>query len=162
MIFTEIVVTAPSEKIASVYRLQLSVLKKTSSSLQNTQLYCVADPIGCRIGSGGGTINAIDFLCINVNNFNPQKSKVLIIHSGGDSRRAPLYSLCGKAWTTINALVDGEVIANPLVLLIYEISKFCVQLPNGSLVVASSDVMLDICKVFITATYFQLLNNCYT
>jgi hypothetical protein len=55
-----------------------------------------------------------------------------------------LYSLCGKAWTTINAVIEESAIANPLALLIQELNAFCEYLPSNSLVVASSDVMLDI------------------
>ena len=61
----------------------------------------------------GGTINAlvevaeeltlrstgkrqpIDFGVLN-------RSKVCIIHSGGDSQRSPTQSVCGKAWSSLN------------------------------------------------------------
>ncbi len=95
--------------------------------------------------SGGGTLNVVQHLrALDVNFL---ESKVLIIHSGGDSKRAPLSSLCGKAWTTLNGVVDEINIVSPLALLIQEISSIFQNLPNESIVVASSDVMLDVWKV---------------
>ena len=142
-VFTRLIVTAPSEKIADVYFLQLESLKSQLPCLQGFIVYCVHDPSGFRVGSGGGTLNAIDYLlCNGIINF--QTERILIIHSGGDSRRAPLYSLCGKAWTTVNSTIGSSLIANPLALLIKELSNFCAHLPYCSLVVASSDVMLHI------------------
>lgn len=155
-LFSHIVLTAPSEKIASVYGLQLEYLKASVPFLSFTKIFCVSDPEGFRIGSGGGTLNALDILVkkIGLNEF--YSSKVLMIHSGGDSRRAPLYSLCGKAWTTLNATIAGsKEIANPLLLLIIEINKFCQNLKEGSLVIASSDVLLHLYTVR-TNTVFLL------
>ncbi len=145
-VFTRLIVTAPSEKIADVYFLQLESLKSQLPCLQGCVVYCVHDPSGFRVGSGGGTLNAIDYLLCN-GNINFQMERILIIHSGGDSRRAPLYSLCGKAWTTVNSTIGSSLIANPLALLIKELSNFCVHLPYCSLVVASSDVMLHISQL---------------
>lgn len=142
-VFTRLVITAPSEKISDVYRLQLASLQSQLACLKGCSVHCVSDPKGYRVGSGGGTLNAIDDLLAH-SLIDVSKERILIIHSGGDSRRAPLYSLCGKAWTTLNSVVGSSIIANPLTLLIEEISKFCSNLPLCSLVVASSDVMLDI------------------
>ena len=58
--FSIIVLTAPTESIASVYRIQLSYLESLTHN--NCRFYCVADPKGFRIGSGGGTLNALDYL----------------------------------------------------------------------------------------------------
>jgi fucokinase len=143
--FSILLLTAPSEKIAEVYLDQLQALKSTLPALQSCKaIYCVADPSGVRVGSGGGTLNALDFL--HQRGINTSKEKILLIHSGGDSRRAPLYSLCGKAWITLNAIVGGttDTIANPLSVLIDELSRFATNLGPESLVIASSDVLLDL------------------
>lgn len=145
--FTHIVLTAPSEKIASVYRLQIESLKSSLSFLESSTIYCVSDPEGCRVGSGGGTFNALDYLVNCAGLKDMSMLKVLIIHSGGDSRRAPLYSLCGKAWTTLNSQVEEKELASPMLLLIQEIYNFCAHLPLRSLVVSCSDCLLDFCKV---------------
>jgi hypothetical protein len=145
MSFDFVVLTAPTRQIAEVYTTLCNHLKQKVSLLTCTTIYCVADPSGERIGSGGGTLNAIDYLQQQVGNIVISKSKTAIIHSGGDSRRAPLHSVCGKAWSSLNAVHDDNVIATPIALLLAELSRFSEDLPAGSVVVASSDVLLNIC-----------------
>lgn len=78
-------------------------------------------------------------------------SSVLIIHSGGDSRRAPLNTVCGKAWATLNCHVSmksttsepAACVANPILLLVQELSQLVRGMDTG-IVIASSDVVLDI------------------
>lgn len=103
----------------------------------------MADPKNKRVGSGGGTLNALDVAIHQFGSTEVQSSKTLVIHSGGDSRRAPFHSITGKAWASLNAFIDGKSIASPIALLIYEISSFASRIPHGSLTVASCDVLLD-------------------
>ena len=72
------------------------------------EVLVVSDPDGHRIGSGGGTLNALDCLRTQIGVLELNKARILIIHSGGDSRRAPLHSISGKAWASINT--KGQVI----------------------------------------------------
>lgn len=142
--FHHLIVTAPNEKIAKVYEQMVDDLKATSCKayLRNTLVYCVADPIGVRVGSGGGTLNALDHVDKIIGRNKLVTDKIVIIHSGGDSRRAPLQSVCGKAWASINTA--GQV-SSPMALLVHELSLFCSNLPTGgAVVIASSDVLLDI------------------
>ncbi len=91
--FTHLIVTAPNEQTALVYRHQLHDLKRSLSVLEETQVLCVSDPDGDRVGSGGGTLNAVHILTEYTGiDFVLNKAKVLIIHSGGDSRRIPIHS----------------------------------------------------------------------
>ena len=177
--FTHLIVTAPTERIALVYSQLLEDLKAGDAScarhLQGTSLHCVADPTGVRIGSGGGTLNALDHLEGRIGRTGMLAARVLVIHSGGDSRRAPLHSVCGKAWASVNCglgeglsegLSDnadasdgygaGLAVSSPMALLVAELSSFCFEVcrvggegegeeVGGYVVVASSDVLLDIC-----------------
>lgn len=138
---TAVVLTAPTEGIARVYRLQLSQLAATVPQLQQCQLFCVADPEGVRVGSGGGTLHALSELQDTHGMALDSFDRILIIHSGGDSKRAPLCSLCGKAWLSLNSTVASSV-ASPLVLLLQELDVFLRDLPVRSIVVACSDVLL--------------------
>lgn len=140
--FTHVIVTAPTTRIAAVYQSQLEVFSGETSYL------CVADPLGARVGSGGGTLNALNHLERLIGRKALSNAKVAIIHSGGDSKRAPFHTVCGKAWASINAIQSGHV-ATPLIMLIKELSFFCNGILKksysvGCIVVASSDVMLDI------------------
>jgi hypothetical protein len=117
---------------------------------------CVADPSGVRVGSGGGTLNALQYLEDSIGRHKLLASRVAIIHSGGDSRRAPLHSVCGKAWASINAVLPNgdvevgdakSVLATPIALLMQELCLFCRRASDSIVVIASNDVLLDIVKV---------------
>jgi fucokinase len=145
--FDFVIITAPSKFQSQVYFSLCNSIKKQLVYFQNTQFLCVHDPVDCRVGSGGGTLNAIDSLIKEYDCDHILLSRLLIIHSGGDSRRSPLHSVCGKAWATLGSYSFGNLLSTPLVLLLIEFHQFCVNLPPGSIVVASSDVLLDIVKV---------------
>ena len=156
MSFDYVIVTAPSISQLQIYSTLCNNVKITLPRFQCTKFYCINDPLNVRVGSGGGTLNAIDFLANTIGEAQTNSARTLIIHSGGDSRRSPSHSVCGKAWSTLNAsvgekgdqptqesVIDG-VLATPLVLLLIEFDSFCRKLPAGSIVVSSSDVLLDI------------------
>jgi fucokinase len=154
MIFDFIVITAPSEYQRRAYSSICASLQSSDPVFySSTRFVCVSDPGGERIGSGGGTINALDVLLQSEGDDILPTSRVLIIHSGGDSRRCPLHSVCGKAWATINAPLQqhmrggSNMWASPMTLLIREISSFCAGLALGSVAVASGDVMLHLQEV---------------
>ena len=149
--FTHVIITAPSPGLAAVYQSQLEVIHNELPYLRDCQILCVADPSGVRIGSGGGTLNAVFHLENLIGRSSLLKAKVAIIHSGGDSKRAPFHTVCGKAWASINAVQNDSLLGNPLTMLIEELSRFCAGILHSSytaglIVVASSDVMLDICS----------------
>ena len=139
-----VIVTAPTPSIAAVYQKELNSLKITLPSLcRCVDVRCVSDPFGKRVGSGGGTLNAIDVANKAYGTAFMKSSRTLIIHSGGDSRRAPFHSVCGKAWTSLNSEIDGTL-ATPLAILIEELSSLAPLIPTGSITVASCDVLLDL------------------
>ena len=108
--------------------------------LTNVKIHCIPDPQGQRVGSGGGTLNALLSLKDSTSNDEIMSSKILIIHSGGNSQRAFIHSVCGKAWTTLNSTIttntdtddEVELLLSPMVLLIIELMKFSTNLSNGS------------------------------
>lgn len=66
------------------------------------EFFCTCDPIGHRLGSGGGTAWLLEQACGN-NSFDewlPQEKRILI-HAGGQSRRLPSYAVSGKLLTPI-------------------------------------------------------------
>jgi fucokinase len=156
--FDQIIVSAPNEAIASSYGYQLQRIKSTLSNFFETSIFfCCADPKGKRIGSGGGTLHAIKEFQRSFPDHSLSSTRTLLIHSGGDSRRAPFYSVLGKAFVSLNSLVadsnsegereasnDEELIATPLLLLIRELSEFFQDLPPNSLVITCSDVLLKL------------------
>ena len=155
--FSHILITAPREEISDVYLTLCLSIKRSVPSLRDVVFLCVADPAGYRIGSGGGTLNALHYLQQKCGIHEIARARVAIIHSGGDSRRAPLHSVCGKAWASINSTQSDCLLSAPLALMIVELNAFCCGLQPGSVVVASSDVLLDIARV----SNLSHLNLCY-
>lgn len=144
-IFDFIVITAPNEFIASEYRRQFQLLV---TQLQiHSVIHCVADPLGKRIGSGGGTLNALDHLLFHHGKETIYNSRVAVIHSGGDSRRSPLHSVCGKAWASLNISSPSylqESFMQPIVLAILDMISICQNCCPGTLIVSCSDVLLHL------------------
>ena len=155
-LFDFIVVTAPSEYIAEGYKRQLQSLKSQLLCSKDSLIYCVADPAGKRVGSGGGTLNALDYLVSIHGEDVVKNARICIVHSGGDSRRSPLHTICGKAWATLNITVEhpgqGEQpsepgYSHPLSVVINELVSFCRDIPTSTLVIACSDILIRIMKV---------------
>jgi hypothetical protein len=156
MIFSHVVVTAPNMALCETYQQQLDYVLRKKGYDENCQSLTVSDPSGCRVGSGGGTINALNELILKFGKENILRSRVAIIHSGGDSRRSPLHSVTGKAWSALNVLGKHHSEC-PLSLLLGELEKLCVNIPIGSMVVASSDVLVnnDVTDVCISQQFIR-------
>jgi len=147
--FDAVVVTACHERQCIAIRDELA----RRPAFQGLVALAVSDPHSRRVGSGGGTINAlvevaeeltlrstgkrqpIDFGVLN-------RSKVCIIHSGGDSQRSPTQSVCGKAWSSLNSLSEDGELQAPFDLLYSKLCEIFASAPTGGCVVASCDVML--------------------
>ncbi|CAM9239240.1 unnamed protein product, partial [Laminaria digitata] len=99
-------------------------------------ILAVSDPEGVRIGSGGGTLNAILEIDHALRQSKPPKSedpqagvglaaaRVLLVHSGGDSQRSPTQCVCGKAWSALNSCSDRVNMCNtPMDLLLDHLSR---------------------------------------
>jgi len=109
-----LLVTASNDVQARAYQSQLDLRQKLGLITGVKKVVVVADPQGQRIGSGGSTIYAL--LKVLSREIKPTGSKqipltsyketlnrlrILIIHAGGDSRRLPPYSSCGKIFIPI-------------------------------------------------------------
>lgn len=148
--FTAIIVTAAGYKQAAAYQLELEARQKNGLITPNTFVLAVPDPSSARVGSGGATFNAIvaatEHLCARSGyaSVTPDilaGTKVVIIHSGGDSRRSPFQAVCGKAWSLVNS-DSMDSLVTPFDLLLQNIASAFKDSPPG-LIVASSDVLLD-------------------
>ena len=146
------VITAANNYQAKGYQKQLRWRKDRSVIPENTEFLVFADPQGKRIGSGGSTIyvlyKLLELFCEN--NHEKYQSphelfkgkRILILHSGGDSRRLPAYSAVGKIFIPLptSFSTDGFVTLFDLLL------NNLMQLPclsDGQVIVASGDVLLS-------------------
>ena len=137
MVLDYIVVTAPSETSTLAFELEI---RRSGILPDSSALLCVSDPATSRLGSGGGTLNALSY----IPDSDLANKRVAVIHSGGESRRAPLHSVCGKCFASFNAELPEQ--SSPIALMILELLDFCKAIEGGFLLIASCDVLLDIVR----------------
>ena len=108
------------------------------TGLPRDRFLCTSDPIGHRIGSGGGTTWLLEQCRC--------EGKKIIIHAGGESRRLPSYSTSGKILTPIPVFrwKKGQSISQNLLSLqlpLYE--SIMEKAPNNvNTLIASGDVFI--------------------
>jgi fucokinase len=112
----------------------------------------VPDPAAVRIGSGGATLNALVVLAqklcarkglayIDLDFMRTQR--VLLLHSGGDSRRIPTASVRGKAFCSLPSCSHSEQeLLAPIDFLIQSMYSLAENAPPGGFFVAATDVLL--------------------
>ena len=104
-----VILTASNESQAQTYREQIK-LRLEQGHLPTTTHYAVLpDPDGKRVGSGGATLNVMKYIAEHLGSADFTGVKILCIHSGGDSKRVPQYSACGKLFSPVpRELPDGR------------------------------------------------------
>lgn len=109
-----IILTSSNEEQAQTYREQIEFRLK-NGLLPDSEHYAVLpDPDGKRVGSGGATFNVLRYIAEREQKAgcgeNPFKDRrILVIHSGGDSKRVPQYSAIGKLFSPVpRELPDGR------------------------------------------------------
>ncbi len=105
-----VVFTASNEEQAKTYRMQIERRLEQRVLPATTQYVVLADPDGKRVGSGGATLNVFRYISHREGTTDCfSKLRILIIHSGGDSKRIPQYSACGKLFSPVpRCLPDGR------------------------------------------------------
>lgn len=155
------VITAANEYQAQGYRQQVKWRKDRGALPEQTEFLVFSDPQGKRVGSGGSTIYVLYELlerfcsadeCEEYQS--PQEAfkgkRILILHSGGDSKRLPAYSAVGKALAPLPTSsspfskqdegLDGFVAIFDLLL---DVLMQLPRLNDGQMVIASGDVLLN-------------------
>ena len=135
-------VTASNEKQAEAYRIQIKNRQERKLLPEKTEFIVVSDIDGKRIGSGGATFNIIKVLADKIGVKEIFKKKMLVIHSGGDSKRVPQYSACGKLFSPVPRCILGgrrTTIFDELLIMMSGIVPRC---SSGMLIVPSDTVML--------------------
>jgi fucokinase len=134
------VLTASDERQANMYRGQLEWRRTTNLLPAQTRFLVIADPDGQRIGSGGATLRVLAQLAREDDTLTGKR--ILIIHSGGDSRRLPICSATGKLFARVpRVLPDGRASTVFDEFLVGLSGLSSAALPPGVLV-ASGDVLL--------------------
>lgn len=105
-----VVLTASNEAQAMSFEEQIAWRREKGVLPKNTRFLVIPDPEGKRIGSGGATLQVLRVLSEQEGfQGNFHNKRVLVIHSGGDSKRVPQYSVCGKLFSPVpRELPDGR------------------------------------------------------
>lgn len=100
-----VILTASNEQQAEGFRRQIEERKEFLPS--STRFVAIPDRDGKRVGSGGATLEVLKYLHEQEKSFD--KLRVLVIHSGGDSKRVPQYSALGKLFSPVpHRLANGR------------------------------------------------------
>ena len=145
-------ITAANDQQARAYELQLQQRERADHLERVRTRLVVPDIDGRRIGSGGSTLHCLarvlDRECSGdgAGSFEEAEAvlselRILIVHAGGDSRRLPPYSHCGKMFVPLPDKVSS---ATATTLFDRLIPTF-LDLPEaraGQVVVASGDALV--------------------
>ncbi len=118
------------------------------TGLSREEWYCTNDPIGQKLGSGGGTTWLLE-QCFEHTGWQPSERKILL-HAGGQSRRLPSYAPSGKILTPIPVFrwERGQKLSQTLLdlqLPLYE--QIMNQAPKGlNTMIVSGDVYIRATK----------------
>lgn len=144
-----LIVTAANHLQADSYEAQLELRRRVGQLSHVRHVLVLADFDGHRIGSGGSTIDCLRQVVALERENSPatspeealSKLRILILHAGGDSRRLPAYSPCGKIFVPL----PGESYTSLGSTLFDRIAPQFFALPagnNGQIVVAAADALI--------------------
>lgn len=97
-----IFITAANTCQAEIYEQLVAARQRENGLPRQSSVVVIPDDGGERVGSGGATFAVLRHIAEHY----PEpdffeRRKCLLIHSGGDSRRLPQYSLCGKLFMPV-------------------------------------------------------------
>lgn len=99
-----IILTASNEHQALSFQHQIK--SRADFIPSSTRVAIIPDERGVRVGSGGATLSVLKWLD---SQGGWAGKRILVIHSGGDSKRVPQYSALGKLFSPVpHMLLDGR------------------------------------------------------
>ena len=102
-----IILTASNEHQAEGFRKQIARRQESGFLPDCTRFHVLPDPDGKRVGSGGATLGVLKYLAEDAGTTDFKGLRVLVIHSGGDSKRIPQYSALGKLFSPVPRALPG-------------------------------------------------------
>ena len=129
-----VVITASNNKQAKYIEKQIEIRRKRGWLTDRTSYLVIPDLDGKRIGSGGATLNVLKV----IKEFRPEtefsSTKILVVHSGGDSKRVPQYSVCGKLFSPVPRVIFGKYNSTLFDELIIGVSLLPERMDSGMLI----------------------------
>ncbi|XP_077572405.1 fucose-1-phosphate guanylyltransferase [Stigmatopora nigra] len=133
-----VVVTAADERQKDAYELQVKEKLGREELPLGIDYKIFSDPAGCKIGNGGSTLCALQYLS-DIYGQNLSKMRAILIHAGGSSQRLPSASALGKIFT---AMPLGEPLYQMLELKLATYVDFPTHMKPGVLVTCADDIEL--------------------
>lgn len=148
-----LILTASNEEQARTCREQINYRLQRGLLPERTHYAVLPDPGGKRVGSGGATFHVLQYIAerelmlrerdgggkADENLFGGKR--FMVIHSGGDSRRVPQYSACGKLFSPVPRELPNGFASTLFDEFIIGMSGVPSRIPEGMLVL-SGDVLL--------------------
>ncbi len=136
-----VVITASNETQAKAYEQQIAYRLENNYLTSRTKYKVIPDPEGKRVGSGGACLNVLKYIAEDSKKTDFSGLKILCIHSGGDSKRVPQYSACGKLFSPIPRELDDGRRPTLFDEFIFATTAIPSRIKDGMLT-ASGDVLL--------------------
>ena len=143
-----VILTASNEAQATVFRNEIKSRLEKGMIPAECNYAILPDSEGKRVGSGGATFNVLRYIAELQGDKSEEKrtnsfggKRILVIHSGGDSKRVPQYSVCGKLFSPVpRELPNGRAstLFDEFLIIMSSVSK---RISDGMLVL-SGDVLL--------------------
>ena len=136
-----IILTASNEEQKNNYSYQIETRLKDGYLPKKTHYAVIPDKDGMRVGSGGATFNVMKYIKDISGNESFENKRILIIHSGGDSKRVPQYSACGKLFSPVPRILPDGRTSTIFDEFMIAMSGVASRIQSGVLVL-SGDVLL--------------------
>lgn len=136
-----VVLTASNEEQAKIYNSEIEYRLRQGVIPKNINYLVLPDPDGKRVGSGGATLNVLAEIKKR-DNRDFCELKILTIHSGGDSKRVPQYSVCGKLFSPVQRELPNGKSSSLFDEFLITFSSIANRMKSG-MVLLSGDVMLS-------------------
>ena len=133
-----IIITAANDYQAEGYRKQIEV--RNEFLPKRTKFIVIPDENNEKIGSGGSTLSVIKYMKNLEKKFNGLR--ILVIHSGGHSKRVPQYSILGKLFTPIPRVLPDGRSSTLFDEIIISMSNITTKIKEGMVVISSSLLLL--------------------
>ena len=134
-----VILTASNESQAQSYRMQIQYRLDHGMLPKSIHYAVLPDPDGKRVGSGGATLNVLRYIYQDAGSFDDKR--ILVIHSGGDSKRVPQYSACGKLFSPVPRLLPNGRRSTLFDEFMISMCGVAARISTGMLV-CSGDVLL--------------------
>lgn len=136
-----IILTASNEHQAENFRREIENRLQHGLLPQRIHFAVIPDPEGKRVGSGGATLGVIQYIVEQRGKPDFSDLKILVIHSGGDSKRVPQYSVMGKLFSPVPRILPDGRASTLFDEFIISMSSVPAHIREGMLLL-SGDVLL--------------------